>query len=259
MGQRHVSFRWWLRDPLSGLGCFLSAFLTALLDLLLPRRCAGCAGPYGPLCPDCRTLMARGPHPCVPRRGCPPAWATSRYAGRQRRVLLTYKEHGDPRLAEALGERLAAALRASGRAGSDVLLVPVPVRWGDRSRHGPVARLTRECARVAGPGYVRGTARLLRYRYAARPQAGLGRVERLANRVGAFVARPLPPEFPGCSVVVVDDVLTTGATLAEAARALRAEGVPVLGAVVVAERERPPPRPSSSLGDPSKRRFYKPA
>ena len=248
----------WLGGPSAGLGRFLYALLVALLDLLLPRRCAGCAGPRGPLCSDCRASMARGPRPCVPRRGCPPVWAAGGHAGRERRVLLTYKEHGDPRLAEVLGERLTTALRASGRAGPDVLLVPVPGRWGDRSRDGPVARLARECARNAGTGYVRGTARLLRYRYAARPQVGLGRAERLANRAGAFVARPLPPELSGCAVVVVDDVLTTGATLAEASRALRAEGVPVLGAVVLAERERPP-RSSSFLDGPPRRRFCKPA
>lgn len=254
MDQSSVSSRGWLRGPLTGLGRFLSA----LLDLLLPRRCAGCTGPYGPLCPDCRTLIRRAPHPCVPRRGCPPAWAAGGYAGRERRVLLAYKEHGDPRLAEALGERLAAALRSSGHEGPDVLLVPVPGRRGGDPRDGPVDRLARECARVAGAGRVRGTAHILRYRYAVRRQVGLGRAERLTNRVGVFVARPLPPELRGSAVVVVDDVLTTGATIAEAGRALRAEGARVVGAVVVAERTPPSSRPDPAGEAVRSRMFYKP-
>lgn len=241
MDQPSTASRWGLRGPLAGLGRFPSAFLTALLDLLLPRICAGCAGPYGPLCTDCRTLMLRAPHPCAPRRGCPSVWAAGGYAGRERRVLLAYKEHGDPRLAEVLGERLATALRSSGRVGPDVLLVPVPGRRGGDPRDGPVDRLARECARSAGAGRVRGTAHVLRYRYAVRRQVGLGRADRLTNRAGVFVASPLPLEFQGSAVVVVDDVLTTGATIAEAARALRAGGFRVLGAVVVAERTRPPP------------------
>lgn len=62
----------------------------------------------------------------------------------------------------------------------------------------------------------------------------------------------------GRRVVVVDDVLTTGATVEEATRALRAEGARVVGALVFAERDRVPGRPGSGLGSRSERRFYKP-
>ncbi|MBR8741310.1 ComF family protein [Nocardiopsis sp. MG754419] len=240
----------------------LSALLTAVLDLLLPQRCAGCEGPHGPLCAACRTLLDRGPRPCAPRRGCPPTWAAGGHAGRERRVLLAYKEHGDGRLAAALGERLARTVRASGRAGHDVLLVPVPGRWGTAPGRGRVARLARECARYLGPAGTAGTAPVLRYRRPAARQVGLDRASRLDNRAGVFLAWPRshaghagPVDPAGRPVVIVDDVLTTGATLAEAARALRAEGARVVGAVVVAERGRP--TTTSGIGVTPRRRFYK--
>uniref|UniRef100_UPI002353D325 ComF family protein n=1 Tax=Nocardiopsis dassonvillei TaxID=2014 RepID=UPI002353D325 len=103
-------------------------------------------------------------------------------------------------------------------------------------------------------------------------QAGLGRAERLANRAGTLVAdRPLPRALgavsgartgsgSGGSAVVVDDVLTTGATVAEATRALRARGIAVAGAVVLLERL------PGAVGGPSRekeaddaRRFYEPS
>ena len=219
----------------------------ALLDLLLPRPCPGCAGPAGdggPLCRTCRDALVLRPHRCAPRPGCPPTWAAGPYAGLHRRVLLAYKE-GDDTLARVWGERLAAVCEASGLVGADTLLVPVPGRGPPDDPRAPVARV----AAVAGDR-CRGGAPLplLRYRGRVRRQAGLGRRERLANRAGAFRAGPVPAWAVGRRAVVVDDVVTTGATLAEAARALRAAGLCVAGAVVLTERlpptggaEAPPP------------------
>lgn len=266
MDQDGAPSRGWLPALSSGLARHLSALLTALLDLLLPQRCAGCSAPQGPLCPDCRTLLARRPRPCVPRKGCPPTWAAGGHAGRERRVLLAYKEHGDGRLAGVLGERLARTLWASGRAGPDVLLVPVPGRWGTGAGSGRVARLARECVRGAGPCGAAGTAPVLEYRHPVGPQVGLGRAQRLTNRTGVFTARPHTRlehggrvELAGRPVVVVDDVLTTGATLTEAARALRTEGARVLGAVVLAERGRSSESSTSDPGNVRRPRFYKPS
>ncbi|WP_159940893.1 MULTISPECIES: ComF family protein [unclassified Nocardiopsis] len=216
----------------------------ALLDLLLPQPCAGCAAPSGPLCAPCLALLDRRPHLCAPRPGCPPVWAAGPYAGRHRRVLLTYKEGRCDALAGPLGERLAAAYTASGLAARDTLLVPVPGRGPPHDPRAPVARLARACLAGAGGPRAGRVVPLLRHRRPVRRQAGLGRAARLANRAGAFVADPppgdvLPPSARGSGageVVVVDDVLTTGATVAEAVRALRARGLRVRGAVVLAER-----------------------
>jgi predicted amidophosphoribosyltransferase len=221
----------------------LTALLDPLLELLLPRACAGCAGPGGALCRDCRGVLERRPYRARPRDRCPPVWAVGPYAGRHRRVLLAHKAYGDRQLAEPLGELLATAYRASGWAGPDTLLVPVPARAGTWARQGQVTRLASACAHRAGTAAAGGAVPVLRYRRRARSQVGLGRAERLANRAGAFTAAHGSRfGLRGRRVVVVDDVLTTGATLAEAARALRAEGADVLGALVLAERSRPPER-----------------
>ncbi len=155
-------------------------------------------------------------------------------------MLLTYKEGGADALAAPLGGWLTAAYTASGLARPDTLLVPVPGRGPPGDPRAPVTRLARACLAEAGGAGAGRVAPLLRYRSRPRRQAGLGRAERLANRAGTLVAdRPLP-RVPGAGVggvaVVVDDVLTTGATVAEATRALRVRGIPVAGAVVLLER-----------------------
>ncbi|NYH51703.1 putative amidophosphoribosyltransferase [Nocardiopsis arvandica] len=235
--------------------------LAALLDLLLPHPCAGCSGPSGPLCGDCLAVLERRPHRCSPRPGCPPAWSAGPYAGHHRRVLLAYKEGGADALATPLGERLAVAYTASGLAAPDTLLVPVPGRGPPRDPRAPVTRLAFACLAGAGGADAGRVAPLLRHRGRSRRQAGLGRSERLANRTGTFVAdRPgagaaASGTARGGAAVVVDDVLTTGATVAEATRALRARGIRVAGAVVLAERL-PEGAPGGTAG--RARRFYEP-
>ncbi|USY19094.1 ComF family protein [Nocardiopsis exhalans] len=306
---------WWAHRMSTLVRRLLSVLLDPLLELLLPRPCAGCAGPGGPLCTGCHAVLERRPHRARPRERCPPVWAAGPYSGYHRRVLLAYKEHGDEQLTAPLGERLACAYRASGWAAPDTLLVPVPGR-GPSARHGPVLRLARACAHLAGESVTGGVAPVLRYRRGARRQVGLGRAQRLANRVGAFTAAPGPVrarrglgkrgarvlggagpeatgsvregveravpvrgapgrrgggrrgtgrgernrwELHGRRVVVVDDVLTTGATVAEAARALREEGATVVGALVLAESLRSSGRADFGRWEGSARRFYKPS
>ncbi|MES0835466.1 ComF family protein [Nocardiopsis tropica] len=236
-------------------GAVRDAF-SALLDLVLPQLCAGCAGPSGPLCTGCLTLLQRRPHRCAPRPGCPPVWAAGPYAGHHRRVLLAYKEGRADSLAQVLGGRLASAYEASGLAGPDTLLVPVPGRGPPRDPHAPVTRLALAClARAGGPAA--GTVLpLLRHRGRPRRQAGLGRAERLANREGTLVAVPPSRDRAGGAAVVVDDVLTTGATAAEATRALRAAGIRVAGAVVLAERLA---AHGEGIRAEGARRFYEPS
>lgn len=208
----------------------------ALLELLLPQPCAGCSGPSGPLCPACWRVLDRRPRRCRPRPGCPPVWAAGPHAGYNRRVLLAYKEGGMHALATPLGERLAATYAASGWPAPGALLVPVPGRGPQYPRRGPVRRLSEVCLARAGGAAAGRVAPLLRYRCRARRQVGLGRAERLANRAGVFSVTPEPRGAGGAVAVVVDDVLTTGATIAEATRALRAAGVRVVGAIVLADR-----------------------
>ncbi|PWV50057.1 phosphoribosyltransferase family protein [Nocardiopsis sp. L17-MgMaSL7] len=116
---------------------------------------------------------------------------------------------------------------------------------------------------VGGPPPVAKGARTGGLTAEPRKPGGLWRAWWRRNRSGEPPERADGPvggrgDVRGRRVVVVDDVLTTGATVEEATRALRAEGARVVGALVFAERDRVPDRPGSGLGSRSERRFYKP-
>ncbi len=169
-------------------------------------------------------------------------WAGAPYADEVRAVLLAHKERGALRLAAPLGAALAGAVRGVGVSGisrggqggsGPLVLVPVPsARRSVAGRgHDPVRRIALAAAselRRTGAG-TRVLA-VLRQRRAVADQAGLSARERLANVSGALEvpdrARRL---LAGPPVVLVDDLVTTGATLAEAARALGVAGGRVAG------------------------------
>jgi ComF family protein len=129
-------------------------------------------------------------------------------------------------LARDLAE--VAAAEAAERAGGWDLVVPVPLHWRRRWRRGynQAERIARPLARLLGAP----CAELLRRRRATRPQTGLARGERLANPRGAFTLRAGPMgrrrcrRLEGGRVLLVDDVVTTGATLRAAAEVLRRAG-----------------------------------
>jgi predicted amidophosphoribosyltransferase len=225
------------------------SLVAALVDLVLPTRCAGCGTPGSSLCVACRpdgdVLW-----PAV--RGGPQTVAATAYGGAVRAALLSYKERGRRDLAGPLGALLARAVAAlldevaadvAGRSvyrrgRPAVVLVPVPssraaaaARGGDH-----VLRLTRRAAASTG---VRAAPGVLAQARAVQDSAGLDSRERAANLGHALRGRPAPP---GLVAVVVDDIVTTGTTLREARRALVSAGWPVLGAAVVAATPLRPPR-----------------
>ena len=202
----------------------------ALLEawaVVQPVECAGCGAPDRALCPACRPALAAGVTAHELAGGCP-VFAALEYSGVVRRCILSFKEQGRTDVAAHLARPLAASIDAALTAlppGVRVELVSVPSSGAAWRRRGylPVATLLRRAGLGRGVG--------LRVARSAARQKTLTVDERRANREGAFRA---DRSLAGLSVLLVDDVLTTGATLAEAARAVRAAGGEVRGAAVIA-------------------------
>lgn len=219
----------------------------ATLDLLLGGSCVGCARPGRSLCPRCHGGLPDAAHPVWPDpapAGLAPPWASGPYDGVLRAVLLAHKERHVAGLGAPLAVLLARAVVAAGP--GPVLLVPVPSRPGaTRARgHDPLLDVVRRAARLVPGAEV---APLLRSRGGVRDQAGLSAVERAANLAGSlWCPTAAVRRFAGraARVVVCDDVLTTGATVREAQRALGASGLDVSAIATIAAtvRRRSPRR-----------------
>jgi predicted amidophosphoribosyltransferase len=227
----------------------MKGLIGELLDLVLPQSCAGCGAAAGLLCAGCAgrlTGPARPAWPSPAPAGLPRPWAVASYDGPVRALIVAHKESGRVGLAGPLGAGLARSVLAA--VGSPVrrpppapvLLVPMPsARAATRRRgHDPTRRITvaavawlRRCGVPAGRLSVLTQARRVA------DQSGLTATERAENLRGALVVAR-PAAVRGERVVVVDDVITTGATLAEAARALRTAGADVVAGAVIAATTR---------------------
>jgi ComF family protein len=215
--------------------------LDPLLDLLLPPVCPGCGIEGDPVCAACLPAFeVRASEPPGALMGSPvelPApllqleWCAP-YAGVVRAALRALKYRGETRLAVPIGRALARRWAAAG-AGGDVL-VPVPVHRSRRRERGyDQAELL---AGAAAAHLALPTAAALERIRSTRPQFELDRRDRAANVADAFRVTD-PRLVAGRWVVLVDDVVTTGATLADCARAALAAGAAAVSALTVA-RER---------------------
>lgn len=220
---------------------------TSALDLLLPPRCLACGGLVGQahsLCADCWRAVSFIAPPLCARCGYPfefdegegalcgvctrdpPPWerarAAFRYDDRSRALVLAFKYRDRTDAAKAFGQWLA-------RAGEELLaeadlLVPVPLHWTRlfSRRYNQAALLAQAVAKTAG---VPVAPMALKRRRRTPPQTGLDRTGRRRNMRGAF-AVPVRQagRVEGRRVVLIDDVLTTGATAGGCVAALREAG-----------------------------------
>ena len=235
--------------------------LEAALELGLPTACGGCGASGATWCVVCADEACRAtypggatqvwPTPCP--AGYPPTWAASPYGAASRAALVSFKD-GDRRdlvavLAPMLSGAMAAALARDPRlravlasGNGPVFVIPVPSSPSAVRRRGdsPLELLTRAAVRQLGLSkreLIVSPALRLRRRVA--DQAGLDHGRRADNLERAMQVQPRwLPSIHGVTALLVDDVLTTGATLMEAARALSADGARHVAAATVAATQR---------------------
>jgi ComF family protein len=185
--------------------------------------CAACwsaVREHVPACPRCGDPDSSPGEECLACRTEPPPWrgaaAFGPYEGTLRQLVLLLKQGRRDELARPLGRLLAGAYRRAGWP-RPAAVVPVPMWWGRRLRRGfnQAALIAGELSAAIGTPVVELLARRR-----GRPQAGLGRGARRRLAPSAIAARR---PVSGC-LLLVDDVLTTGATAAACTRALLAAG-----------------------------------
>ena len=223
-----------------------------LLELVFPARCAGCDRPGTLLCDSCRSEIVRidvadacpncgAPHGrvrCNECNGRPFAFSSARCAALLAppvsHAVVALKDGGERRYADLLARVLADA---AGEWLSEFdVLVPVPAAPAAVRRRGfdHSADIARHLARLTDT-----PVQALLKAAASADQRSLGRRARFANREGAF--RIAAGVRMPARIVLIDDVLTTGATLDGAARVLRRSGAEDVRALAVARSYRPVP------------------
>jgi ComF family protein len=254
-----------LRHVLGAVGGACRHAARLALDIALPTLCISCREPVDGegVCPACWAKLSFIAPPYCPRLGipfvydpgpellsmeaiaAPPAYTRARAAVRYDEVARTlvhalkYQDRTD--LAPPMGRWMA-------RAGREMLaeadmLVPVPLHWrrGWSRRYNQSGALARAIANQSG---VKLRGDVLRRVRATEQQVGLSRPQRASNVQGAFkVADEAQPDIQGRHVILIDDVLTSGATVDTCARALlraKASQVDVLVFARVVDSPRPP-------------------
>jgi ComF family protein len=225
--------------------------LSPLVDVLYPPRCAACQQSGFVLCPTCIAKMTLLSLPVCPYCGSPQAQdgichfcrskpprisaqrAACLYQEPLRGCIRALKYNGNTRLAEPLGLLLAQAYRHYGITADALLPVPLHSERLKARGYNHAALLAQVCARHLHIPYVEDL--LVRQRD-TRPQVGLSQSERQQNVQDAFLcSSPYSRgQLRGRTLVVIDDVCTSGATLEACAAPLFAAGAQVVVGLTLA-------------------------
>ncbi|MCV7178541.1 ComF family protein [Mycolicibacterium sphagni] len=207
-----------------------------MLDLILPLECGGCGAHKTKWCDACAATLkvhTDEPHLVTPRvdPGVP-VFALGRYAGPRRQAIVAFKEHGRRDLIAPLAHALALGIHqllSWGILDTPFTLVPAPTRAVAARRRGgdPVTRIavkaTREHPQIE-------VTQALRTRAMVRDSVGLTSADRERNLNGRIKIR----KAVAGDVLLVDDIVTTGATAREAVKMLQLTGAKVTAVLTLA-------------------------
>ena len=225
-------------------------------DLVLGRACLGCHRP-GPVLCRCCTDQLRG-NPIEGDLDGVLTVSCGRYEGLLREAILSYKERGTRAMAPALAQLLAtsvacADIRASGpSAPESTLVIPIPGHARAQRGFAALGDVVTHMRGALPTHLVLASALTISRDY--QPVKGQGRVARANTVDGSMSATSLHPTIR--RAILVDDVLTTGATMREGARALAHAGVQTVAIAVIASPGRPvrPHAPARATHLPKRRR-----
>lgn len=212
--------------------------LEALLDLIYPPRCPFCRRllqkKEPPVCPDCLRSLRRVPESAQRRdlRNVTLAVAPLFYEGDVRASLLRYKFHGVTAYARVYADFIQKCIDENAISCDSITWVPLSRRRLRTRGYDQAELIARElAARIGLP-----CGRLLVKTVNNRAQSRTGSAEkRRANAAGVY-ACPCPEKVQGKHVLLVDDIITTGATVSECARVLKAAGCEEVFAAAAAVR-----------------------
>jgi ComF family protein len=204
--------------------------LTDVVSLLAPPLCAACAAPAvagAPLCERCRRALERAPAQRLLVPAVDLAVAAAPYEGVARQLVGALKFRGLTAVARPMAEAIARVARLD----EGATIVPVPPAPRRRRGRGfdPADEIAAALSRLAGPPLLRCLKRGDGPRQVGRP-----RRDRVVSPPRVWASAPAPAE-----AVLVDDVVTTGATLTACAMALRAAGAVEVRAVAFGRSIRP--------------------
>lgn len=207
-----------------------------MLDLVFPLECGGCAAPSTRWCESCAAAFEVGqdqPHLVTPRidPGVP-VFTLGRYAGVRSRAIVAVKEHGRRDLIAPLARALALGIHRLldwGMVMAPLTIVPAPTRRSAARRRGgdPVTRIAATATRCHPDLTV---VPALRTSALVRDSVGLSSGARERNIAGRVrMIRPVSG-----NVLLVDDIVTTGATAREAVHTLEPVGVRLMAVLAIA-------------------------
>lgn len=202
----------------------------SLIDLVMPSRCAVCDAPGSSICGLCKVVLSPKPKPFF--RETLQGFSALRFDDSVSKLLIGFKEKRQASLSEFIATALNELIQTISFSKEDYFLVPVPSRLENFAKRGfhPSLRIAQQLSKISGVAVLN----CLRFERSVLDQVGLDSRARRQNLANSMVVNQI---VSGKLCCLIDDVVTTGSSLLEARRALRAAGAHIISAITLSERE----------------------